>query len=88
MLRKQIYIEPQQDYMLKAKALELHVSESELIREGISRVLETGPVLTKNLKAWEDEKKFMISLAKKEPVKGGRGWEREDLYDRKVSGRH
>ncbi len=37
MLRKQIYIDRRQERLLKRKASELRVSESELIRDGIEK---------------------------------------------------
>lgn len=82
MLRKQIYIDSQQDYLLKAKASQLHISESELIREGIEKILKTTPVVLQDIKAWEQEKRFISSLMGKGAVKGGRKWKREDIYDR------
>lgn len=82
MLRKQIYIDTRQDYLLKAKAAELHVSESELIREGIENILRTNAVALRDVKIWEQEKEFISSLMKRGPAKGGRTWKREDLYDR------
>ena len=87
MLRKQIYIDKRQERLLKRKASELSVSESELIRDGIENILRTGAV-PKNIIAWEKEKKFIHSLIKQGAVKGGRTWRREEIYDRKVSGRH
>lgn len=88
MLRKQIYIDRRQNRLLKRKASELRVSESELIRDGIEKVLRSGTAVTKNITAWEKEKKFIRALTKQGAVKGGRTWRREDIYDRKVSGRH
>lgn len=88
MLRKQIYIDPQQDYLLKKKASKLHLTESELIRKGIEKLLRADVILLHDIRGWEDEKKFMLSLMKKGTVKGGRSWKREDIYDREISGRH
>jgi hypothetical protein len=82
MLRKQIYIAPRQERLLKSKASELRISESELIRDGIDKVLNTGAIAVHDPKAWDEEKKFIISLTKKRAVKGGRKWTREELYDR------
>ncbi len=82
MLRKQIYIAPRQERLLKSKASELQISESELIRDGIDKALNTGAIAVHDPKAWEDEKKFITSLKKKRSVKGGRKWTREELYDR------
>lgn len=88
MLRKHISINTQQNYLLKAKASELHITESELIRKGIEKVITAAPIVLRDIKAWEREKKFISSIVEKGPVKGGRKWKREDIYDRKVSGRH
>ena len=82
MLRKQIYIAPRQERLLKARASELHISESELIRDGIDKALKTGTSTAHDPKAWDEEKKFIASLMKKRAVKGGRKWTREELYDR------
>jgi len=88
MLRKQIYIDKRQERLLKRKASELSVSESELIRDGIENILRSGTAVPKDITAWEKEKKFIHSLIKQGAVKGGRTWRREGIYDRKVSGRH
>jgi hypothetical protein len=82
MLRKQIYIAPRQERLLKIKASELHISESELIRNGIDKALKTEAIAVHDPKVWDDEKKFIASLMKKRAVKGGRKWTREELYDR------
>jgi hypothetical protein len=82
MLRKQIYIAPRQERLLKNKASELHISESELIRDGIDKALKTGTIAAHDTKAWDEEKKFIASLTKKRAIKGGRKWTREELYDR------
>lgn len=86
LVRKQIYIDTKQEKMLKRKASELHVSESELIRNGIAKVLTAGTAISGNAMAWDREKKFIDALIRKGPVKGGRAWKREDLYERKISG--
>lgn len=88
MLRKQIYIDNKQERLLKRKASDLRITESELIRAGIDKVLQTGVVVSKDISAWEREKKFLLALMKKDEVKGGRTWQRKDVYDRKVSSRH
>ncbi len=87
MVRKQIYIEQEQENILKDKARILNKAESELVREGINTILKKQYAF-KNSAAWKKEKKFIQSLIEKGPVKGKRQWTREDLYDRKISGRH
>jgi Arc/MetJ-type ribon-helix-helix transcriptional regulator len=78
MKRKQIYLEAEQDRRLRALSRRQRRSESELIREGIRRVLDEPPL---DRTAWEREKAFIESLIRKGPIPGGRTWKREDLYD-------
>ena len=82
MIRKQIYIDLRLDRLLKRKASELNTTESELIRDGIEKLLTTGTTIHHDIRAWEAEKKYIQSRLKKGPVKGGRNWKREELYDR------
>ena len=44
MVRKQIYIEPEQDKLLKQRARELGISHAELIRRGIDQVARVPAV--------------------------------------------
>jgi len=80
-VRKQIYIEPEQEARLKQLAAQTNLSEAELIRQALERSLEAPEFLYPNDAAWEAEVEFMRSLAEKGPVEGGRRWRREDLYD-------
>jgi hypothetical protein len=77
-------IDPRQERLLKRKASQLHVSESELIRDGIEKVLAMGTARRRDIQTWETEKKFILSLVKKGATAGKRTWRREDIYDRKV----
>ena len=81
-LRKQIYLDPQQEAALKRQAAETGTSEAEIIRQAIdsqTRIL-WHPVSA--LKAWEREHEFIQSLIAQGPAAGRRTWRREDLYDR------
>lgn len=81
-VRKQIYIEPRQEHLLKAIAQQAGVSEAEVIRSCIDLHLSGITVPQTNLAVWEAEKEF-IEQIKTRPVKlGGRDWRREDLYER------
>jgi len=82
MKRKQIYIDPNQDRRLRNLSKRRGVTESELIRQGIERVLGERAPLALDHRAWEEEVAFVKAWARKGPVKGGRTWKREDLYDR------
>lgn len=87
MIRKQIYIEQEQENILKKRARVLRKAESELVREGINMILLRQYAL-KDSNAWKKERMFIQSLIEKDPAKGKRQWTREDLYDRKISCRH
>jgi len=78
MKRKQIYLDVEQDRRLRALSRRQRRSESDLIREGIKRVLDEPPL---DHAAWEREKSFIESLIRKGPIPGGRTWKREELYD-------
>jgi hypothetical protein len=81
-LRKQIYLDPQQEAALKRQAAETGISEAEIIRQAIdnqTRVLR-HPMAA--MEAWQRELEFMQRLMAQGPVAGGRSWRREDLYDR------
>jgi len=81
MIRKQVYIEPEQETLLKRLSREQGLTEAELIRSGIVRLSSRSNVI-KDITFWEEEKKFIRSLMKKGPLKGKRRWKREDLYER------
>ena len=67
MKRKQIYIELHQERQLKALSRRRGVTESELIREGIDRVLK-GPVwFPSDHQTWERELKFMAAPLERGP---------------------
>jgi len=79
MKRKQIYLEAEQDRRLRVLSRRQGKTASELIREGVNRVLDEPPL---DRGAWERELAFIDSLIAKGPIKGKRAWKREDLYDR------
>ncbi len=81
MIRKQVYIEPEQELLLKRLSREQGLTEAELIRSGIVKLSSRNNVV-RDITFWEEEKKFIRSLMKKGPLKGKRRWTREDLYER------
>jgi hypothetical protein len=81
MVRKQIYIEPRQEEMLKRLSRELGVPEAEIIRHGIdeiARAARPGPL---DRRAWEEEKAFITQRRRRRVPQTGRAWTREELYD-------
>ena len=84
MVRKQIYIEPGQDSLLKRRARELGVTESDLIRRGIDQVDRGYTGLPLDRTAWEDEMIFIRERARIQELGRGRGWTREELYQERL----
>lgn len=85
MVRKQIYIEEEQDALLKEIARERRVSEAEVIRDclrGLGPVEQTPEVQVQpDREAWERADAFIRELMALGPVPGDRTWRREDIYD-------
>ena len=82
MVRKQIYLEREQDEQIKRRAAETGLSEAEIIRQMVDRCLSAPDVVPPDGDAWERELAFIDSLIAEGPLPGKRTWKREDLYDR------
>ncbi len=81
-IRKQIYIEPRQEHLLKAIAQQAGVSEAEIIRSCIDLHLGGITAPQMNLAAWEREKEFIKEIITRPAQPGSRDWQREELYER------
>ncbi len=82
MIRKQIYLEADQDARLKKLAQETGQSEAEIIRHALERhAMGTLPKRTK-LQAWLAERAYIEQLMQQGPVVGARTWTRDELYER------
>ncbi len=82
MIRKQVYIEPRQELLLKTLAKELGTTEAELIRRGIDRGLEGAGGLRPDPAAWREAERYILARMRKGKLKRKRRWSREDLYGR------
>lgn len=82
MVRKQVYIEPRQETLLKRLARETGATEADLIRQAIDRQTEALLFPRRDLRAWQEERDFIRRLIEQGPVPGERRWRREDLYER------
>jgi predicted DNA-binding protein len=82
MVRKQVYIEPRQEQLLKALARELGTTEAELIRRGIDRGLEGVAGSRPDAVAWREAERYILARMRKGRLKRKRRWTREDLYGR------
>ncbi len=81
-IRKQIYIQPRQEHLLKAIAQQTGVSEAEIIRQAIDLHLSEITVPQTDISLWETEIEFIEHIKTRPIQAGGRDWKREDLYER------
>ena len=89
MVRKQIYIERRQEKALKQLARRSGKTEAEVIREALDEHTRNQAEREQRLAAWREEMKFIDEWNRRKavaPATGGRGWTRQDLYDRKILG--
>ena len=87
MVRKQVYIQPEQDALLKRRAREQRVTEAELIRRGIDQVAAAGARVSpaaSDLRAWAELKAFARKRRRAVP-QTGRTWKRDELYDERLN---
>jgi predicted DNA-binding protein len=84
MVRKQVYLEPNQNERLKEWAEETGKSEAAIIREALDRWLKQERKLRDAEDTWEAEKSFIESRIAEGPVEGGRTWTREELYEDRI----
>ena len=82
MVRKQVYIEPRHEALLKRLVRETEATEAEIIRQAIEQYAKAFLFLRRDLSAWQAERAFIARLIQQGPVPGRRTWRREDLYER------
>lgn len=86
MVRKQVYLQPQQETKLKELAERQHTTEAELIREAVDAYLNTPSIpnpgnLPLREAAWQQMLAY-VREREKEPITGEPyKWKREDGYD-------
>ncbi len=82
MIRKQIYLESEQDMLLKRLAGETGQSEAALIRQAIDRQMGMICQPRRDFQAWEAERAFIQQLIEQPAPPSPRQWTRDELYDR------
>ena len=87
MIRKQVYIEPRQDRLLKERSRRYRVTEADLIRRALDKGLEAGTTSAPNPEAWREIEKYIARRVKGAGAsprgrRHRRRWTREKLYDR------
>jgi hypothetical protein len=85
MVRKQVYIEPRHEAILKRLARVWGVTEAEIIRRAIDNEESAAPSAIYDLTAWEQEKAFIVEWVAAGPLPGSRQWRREDAYEERLS---
>lgn len=81
-IRKQIYLDPQQDSLLKSLSRQAGMSEAEIIRQALTRQLGCLAPTRPDLAAWEAEQAFIEEIKQRPPLAGGRDWTRDELHER------
>ena len=81
MVRKQLYIEPRQEELLKRRAQELGVTEAQLIRRGIDQIGLAPAGLPLDHKAWEEAKALIQKRLRISVPQTGRSWTRDELHE-------
>jgi len=82
MVRKQIYIEPQQHRTLKKVARKTGKTEAEIIRNALDEHMQLLKAKEDRLAAWREIEATIARRTKSSQIDAGRTWKREDLYDR------
>jgi len=85
MVRKQVYIEPRQDELLKQWAEATGKTEAEIFRQALDRWLASEQRRREAEAAWEEERAFIESRIAQGPVDGGRTWTRDELYEERLN---
>jgi hypothetical protein len=83
MVRKQIYIEPHHDALLKRLSRQLGISEAELVRRGIGDLEQRRPVFKPDARAWAESRAMAEERERMNVPQTGRQWKRDELYDEK-----
>jgi hypothetical protein len=81
-IRKQIYIDPEQERLLKWSAKRTGLSQAEIIRKALDRGIVAIPSSLPRTDVWKTEVAFIKKWMKKGHVRGGRTWARDDLHER------
>ena len=82
MVRKQVYIEPRQERLLKERAKKYGVTEADLIRQAIDRGLERTAPQVPDPEAWKQVERFIERRRTGRLRQRKRTWTRDELYDR------
>lgn len=83
MIRKQVYIAPRHERLLKERAREYGVTEADLIRQALDRGLSPAAPTTVDVEAWKEMRRYIERHRRPLTAKTAkRRWTRDSLYDR------
>ncbi len=82
MIRKQIYIAPEQDQRLKRIARELKTTEADIIRQGLDRLFTVGPHAVHDLTVWKQELAFIKKRTRLKVLSHKQVLHRDEIHDR------
>ena len=85
MIRKQVYIEPEQEQFLKRRSKELGISEAALIRQAIDRLDVDGGESPSKRQAWEEAKRVIQERMQLRVPQTERSWTREEIYEERLA---
>ena len=85
MVRKQVYIEPRQDELLKQWAEETGKTEAEIFRHALDHWMTSEQQRRQAKAAWEEVESFVEKRAEQGSIPGGRTWTREELYEERLN---
>ncbi len=85
MVRKQVYIEPRQDKLLKEWAARMGKTEAEIVRQALDHWLAREQQPQEAEAAWEQVLAFSEERAAQGVVAESRSWTREELYEERLN---
>lgn len=80
MIRKQVYIKPAHERLLKRRAREMGVTEAELIRQGIEQLARSHSPAP-DPSAWAALRRYIDRRRRMKVPQTGRSWTRDELYE-------
>jgi hypothetical protein len=84
-VRKQVYLEPDQNRLLKQRSKKLGVTESDLIRQGITQLSHQPASVPLDRQAWQAELRFIKRRVRVKTRAHERRWTRKELYQERLS---
>ncbi len=81
-IRKQIYIDPYQEVVLKRLVDTTGVPEAAIIRQAIDQHIRYASIRRPDRQAWQQERSFILDRIAQTTETSQASWTREDLYER------